>query len=100
MSLYDDTGRALGSASRDLVALGNNVSRFAGPLGTVLSAGQFAYQVNNSQYSDAAFTAIDFAFALALSTTGPLGIAADIGLNAAGGSKAAAQGVAALICMY
>jgi hypothetical protein len=73
VSLYDDTGRAFGAASRSLVALGNNVSRFAGPLGTALSSGQTAYQLYNGQYLDAAFSAIDFGSAWALSTAGPLG---------------------------
>jgi hypothetical protein len=53
----------------------------------------------NGQYLDATFSAVDFGLALALSTAGPLGIAADVGLNAAGGSKAAAKGLASGICM-
>ena len=96
---YDDLGRSFSAASRDLVALGNNISRVAGPLGTVLSAGQAAYQYSNGQYLDAAFTSADFLLAAALSTTGPLGIGLDVALNASGGTKAAAKGVARLGCM-
>ena len=93
---YDDTGKAFGAASRSLVALGSNVSRFAGPIGTALSATQTASQVYNGQYLDAAFTTADFLLAAGLS----LGIAADVGLSAAGGTKAAAIGAASLVCRF
>ncbi len=100
VGLYDDTGRAFGAGGRSLVALGSSVSRFAGPIGTALSAVQTASQVNNGQYLDAAFTTTDFLLAAGLSLTGPVGIAADVGLNAAGGTKAAAMGAASLICQF
>jgi hypothetical protein len=100
VGLYDDAGKAFGAAGRNLVALGANVSRFAGPIGTALSAVQTASQLNNGQYVDAAFTTADFLLAAGLSLTGPLGVAADVGVNASGGTKAAARGAASLICNF
>jgi hypothetical protein len=94
----DDESRLLGVADHSLVALGNNISRVAGPLGTVLSAGQTAVQFSDREYLNAAFSAADFFIAAALSTTGPFGIGADIAFNASGGSQAAAKNLATLGC--
>ena len=98
MGAIDDEGKLLGVADHSLVALGNSISRYAGPLGTALSAGQTAFQFSSGQYANAAFSAADFFIAAGLSTTGPLGIGADIAFNASGGSKAAVKNLAALGC--
>ena len=95
-----DEGKLLGVVDHSLVALGNNISRVAGPLGTVLSAGQTAYQYSSGQYLNSAFSAADFLIAAALSFGGPAGIAADIAFNVSGGTKAAAKNVATLGCSF
>jgi hypothetical protein len=94
----NDESKLLGVADHSLVALGNNISRVAGPLGTGLSAAQTAYQFNDGQYLNAAYSAADFLIAAGLSTTGPLGIGADLAFNATGGTKAAVHNLANLGC--
>lgn len=97
MGLYGDAGEGYKQIP-SLVTAGRSISRVAGPLGTVLSAGQFSYDVANGNYGDATFTALDFVLAAGLSTAGPAGIAADAAVNLAGGTKAAAAGLTRLLC--
>src|ERR1700683_839048 len=97
VGIYGDAGSAYQQIP-SLVTAGRTISKVAGPLGTALSAGQFAYNVANGNYADATFTALDFGLAVGLSTTGPVGIAADAGINLAGGTKAAATGLYNAIC--
>jgi hypothetical protein len=57
-----------------------------------------ASDIRNGEYLDAGFSVADTAIAWTLADLGPAGIGLDAALTAAGGTKAAARGLAGITC--